>query len=232
MNTALTLSAFLMGLASAPHCLAMCGPICGGIAKACGGPHPQQAMLALQLGRLLSYGAAGAVAAASVSALGTWSTLTPAVRPLWVLAQLAALALGLWLLWRGQVPLWMQRMGQGLTSCLQQAGQGAARWQVWRASLFGLLWAALPCGLLQAALVVAAFTASPWQGAVAMAAFAFGSAIGLWAGPALWWRLSQGRVDARTGPLLAVRASGLMLAAVSAWGVGMSVWQRLNPAVC
>jgi uncharacterized protein len=239
MNIALYLSALLMGLASSPHCIAMCGAACGGIARACGGGQPQQGLWAWQLGRLLSYSAAGALVAASVAALGWWSQLTPALRPLWVLIQLAALALGLWLVWRGQVPLWMQHMGQGVVQRAQRElgtveGPAASmpRRRLGRAALLGTLWAAWPCGLLQAALVVAGLTATPLQGALAMACFAIGSGLGLWLGPSLWWRLTRGRYDAQTGPTIAVRVSGAMLAAVSAWAVGMSLWQRLYPAIC
>lgn len=43
----------------------------------------------------------------------------------------------------------------------------------------------MPCGLLYAALMVAALASEPWGGAVVMLAFAVPSAFGVWAAPAL-----------------------------------------------
>ncbi|NWG73003.1 MAG: sulfite exporter TauE/SafE family protein, partial [Rubrivivax sp.] len=46
MDAALAFSALLMGLAGSPHCVAMCGAACTGIAGRCGGDRPQRALLA------------------------------------------------------------------------------------------------------------------------------------------------------------------------------------------
>jgi len=91
---------------------------------------------------------------------------------------------------------------------------------------------ALPCGLLQSALVAASLADGAVQGGAVMASFAIGSGIGLWAGPSLWWRLSGGRLTAATGPLTAARLGGAVLVALSAWALGHSLWMRLNPEVC
>jgi hypothetical protein len=96
---------------------------------------------AFRLGRLspgagAGYAAAGAVAS-SVSALGELGQLSPALRPLWGLAHMAALALGIWLLLTGRQPAWLDRLGRGATlhrhvgrlaAC--GAGQGPGRWRV------------------------------------------------------------------------------------------------------
>ncbi len=234
----LSLSALLMGLASSPHCVAMCSSACGGVAKACGGDRPQRAMLALQAGRLLSYSAVGALAAASVSALGAWSSTTPALRPLWSAVHLVALWLGIWLLWRGEPPHWLRLFGQRVSNRVQQralragssSGSNGGRW--WQAGVLGSAWVALPCGLLQSALIVASLADGAAQGGAVMASFAVGSGLGLWAGPALWWRFSGGRLDAATGPLTAARLGGAVLVGLSAWALGHGVWERLYPALC
>jgi hypothetical protein len=235
---ALSLSALLMGLAGSPHCVAMCSSACGGVAKACGGDRPQHAMLALQGGRLLGYSAVGALAAASVSALGSWSAVTPALRPVWSAFHLAALWLGLWLLWRGEPPGWLRLFGQRVASWVQQralrsgsgTGSGGGHW--WQAGLLGSAWVALPCGLLQSALIVASLADGAAQGAAVMASFAVGSGVGLWVGPALWWRFSGGRLDATTGPITAARLGGAVLVGLSAWALGHGLWERLNPTLC
>ena len=234
MSAALSAGALLMGLASAPHCVAMCSSACGGAARACGGDHPQRAMVALQLGRLLSYAAVGALAAASVSTLGAWSAGTPALRPLWSAVHLGALLLGLWLVWRGQAPDWLRLFGQRVAHRVQQQVRrtppGAGR--LWQAGLLGTAWVGLPCGLLQSALVVAALGDGPWQGAAVMASFAAGSSVGLWAGPALWWRFSGGRLNAASGPLMAARLGGAVLVALSGWALTHGLWERVYAAWC
>ena len=231
-TTGLSLSALLMGLASSPHCVAMCSSACAGVARACGGPQPQRAMLALQGGRLLGYSAVGALTAASVSALGAWSSATPALRPLWSAFHLAALWLGLWLLWRGEAPPWLRLFGQRLARWVQQRTQRVHAGTWWQAGVMGGAWVLLPCGLLQSALVVASLADGAAQGAAVMASFALGSGLGLWAGPALWWRFSGGRLTAASGPSSAARLGGAMLAGLSAWALGHGLWERLYPALC
>lgn len=219
MQSALLLTALLMGLAGGAHCIAMCGPACGGIARACGGNHPQRALLALQAGRLLSYSVAGAGVAASVSALGALSAAFAWLRPLWSMLHLAAVALGLWLLWAARQPAWLEAFGQRVgTQVAVVQGPGQMGRGVARAGMLGTLWAAWPCGLLQSALLVAALGSDPVTGAAVMACFAFGSAISLWAGPSLWWRLTGGSPSAHAQALV-VRLAGLVLAAASAWAL-------------
>ena len=91
MDQALLLSAILLGLAGAPHCLAMCGAACTAIAGGGG----WRGLLPFHLGRLLAYSVAGGVVAASVGSLAALGQAVAALRPLWMLVHLAALALGL-----------------------------------------------------------------------------------------------------------------------------------------
>lgn len=232
MDAALILSALLMGLAGSPHCVAMCGAACTALAGRCGGARPQQALAGFHLGRLLGYAAAGAVAAGSVTLLARFSQLTPALRPLWTLVHVAALALGVWLLVRGRQPAWLETLGRGTRlapAAAARAGEGG--WQPMlgplKAGAAGAAWVAWPCGLLQSALVVAALGQHPASGASIMAAFAIGSSLGLWLGPALWWRAGAPGADKLAGGGWAVRLAGLGLAAASAWALGHGLWTRL-----
>lgn len=102
-----------------------------------------------------------------------------------------------------------------------------------RAGAAGAAWVALPCGLLQSALVVAALGSSAWEGALVMACFALGSGLSLWLGPAMWARLSSrlGRSD-NLGPGHAVRLAGLMLSIGSAWAIGHHVVAPWVNAYC
>lgn len=236
MDTALALSALLMGLAGSPHCVAMCGAACAGIAGRCGGARPQRALLALHLGRLLSYAAGGAVVAVGVGALADIAAWSPALRPLWTLVHAAALALGVWLLWHGRQPAFLDNLGRGTSRELAAVGAPAAaggapqpvhgptprraRWPgPLKAGAAGALWLAWPCGLLHSALVMAALGHGAVGGASIMAAFAVGTSVGLWVGPALWWRIgAPGAGWLASGG--AVRLAGLGLAAASAWALG------------
>jgi uncharacterized protein len=217
MDLALVFSALMLGLAGAPHCTAMCGAACAAATRGGGA-----AVWPFHLSRVAAYSLAGAVAAAGVSALSALGQVSPALRPLWTLAHAAALALGLWLLWHGRQPAWLQHMGRAPRVALPDAG-GWQRVQVpMRASAAGALWVAWPCGLLQSALVVAALANTAVAGAAVMAVFAASSAAGLAAAPWLWRRL--GGADGSTGVVVfATRAAGALLAAASAWALSRDV---------
>ena len=225
MDQALLLSAILLGLAGTPHCLAMCGAAC---TAASGGR--AQGLAWLHLGRLLGYALAGSVAAASIGSLAALGQAVAALRPLWTLVHLAALALGLYLLWQGRQPAWMERRGRP-----RAAGAVAHRGSTWQAiklparrAGLGLAWVAWPCGLLQSALLVAALANTPWHGALVMAGFAAASAAGLVLGPALWWHVSGGRsLGGALSATAAVRWAGAALALASAWALGHGVWMRV-----
>ncbi len=221
LDTTLFMSALLLGLAGAPHCTAMCSAPCAAAVGRGGG----SATLAFHLARVAGYAAGGAVAAASVAALAAWSQLSPALRPLWVLVHTALLALGLWLLFKGQQPAWLANVGRVPSALPHAPGwqrvQGPAR-----AVAAGGLWVAWPCGLLQSALLVAAMASSGAAGAAVMAAFAVASAPGLWLGPWAWRRLLQGG-DAAARQRQATRAGGLLLLAASAWALGHGVWEQV-----
>lgn len=231
-----------MGLAGSPHCVAMCGAACAGIAGRCGGERPQRALLALHLGRLASYSAGGAVVAAGVGALATIGQWSPALRPLWTLVHAAALGLGLWLLWHGRQPAFLENLGRGTARELAAAGlpggtaggrpvigplngrRGGAG--LAKAAAAGSLWLAWPCGLLQSALVMAGLGSGAPGGAVIMAAFAVGTSVGLWLGPALWWRVGAPGAGWLAGGG-AVRLAGFGLAAASAWALGHDLGARV-----
>ena len=180
MDTALILGAGLMGLAGTPHCAAMCGAPCAAVTQRCGSQARNGLLAGFTLGRLLSYAAGGAVVAASVGAVNVLGSMAPVLRPLWTLLHLAVLGLGLWLLFTGRQPAWWARMGAAPV----MAAAPPAGWQrvaaPLRAGAAGGMLLALPCGLLQSALLIAALANTPLQGALAMGSFAAASSLGLW----------------------------------------------------
>jgi sulfite exporter TauE/SafE len=213
MNLALATAALLLGLAGTPHCAAMCGAACTGLQKAAGGG--LQAALGWHAGRLAGYAAAGAVLGGGVAALGSWSREAEALRPVWVAVQAAAVVIGAWLLVAGRQPAWMLRIGRsGAPADAVQTVRFLPRTAAAAGS--GLPWVALPCGLLQSAMLIAALGSGAGEGALLMALFGLGSAGGLVAAPWLWNRAERGSPTAR---VLLVRVAGLMLLAAAAWSL-------------
>ncbi len=237
MDTALLISAMLLGLAGTPHCLAMCGAACTAATQ--GGRW--QAVLPFHLGRLLAYTLAGAVAAASVGSLAALGQAVAALRPVWTLVHIAALGMGIFLLWQGRQPDWMAHWGRARRGGVDVVHRPGERWQAVkgpaRSAGAGLAWVAWPCGLLQSALLVAALANSAAAGALVMAGFAMSSAAGLLVGPALWWRWIGRRRDGGAGlsggdgvgavSRAAVRWAGAALALASAWALGHGLWPPL-----
>lgn len=218
MQTSLALTALLMGLVGGPHCSAMCGAACAGIGQAAG-TRRNEALWTFQLGRVLGYAALGGLAAASIQGLGWLTIQSAALRPVWTLFHVAALLLGLLLLWRAQQPVWLEgaarRLWQGARALAAGRGRGAPL-------VMGVLWALLPCGLLYSALLVAAMTGQAMEGAAVMALFAAGTAVSMLTGPWLWLRLGgQGQWG--------VRLAGLALAASSAWALWMGLAHDAAP---
>lgn len=214
-----------MGLAGSVHCLAMCGGTSAAVVKSCGGSAPA-GWSSFYVGRLLGYALAGALAAAGMGVLAQLGELSPALRPLWTMTHMAALALGIYLLWKGHQPAWLDRLGkQGQR---QPAGGWVRVHGPLKATGAGLIWFAWPCGLLQSALMVAALANGPVGGAATMAAFAFTSSLGLGIGPVIWHRAGKHTqwLNAKITTLV-VRVSGLGLAAASSWALGHGLWVQV-----
>ena len=236
MDAALVVSALLMGLAGAPHCAAMCGAAHGAIAQQGGRARFTETMLALQAGRLASYAVAGALVAASVVGLAALHEAAPLVRPLWTLAHVGAVALGLWLLCTARAPAWLSVNSRPGRVLLDSRPIHVFRTlpSTARAGIVGACWAVVPCGLLQSTLLVAALASGPLQGAAVMAAFSVASAVGLWLGPRLWLLLRwRGGPDEAASA--SVRLAGVLLACSSLFalshGLGAAIVQICRAVV-
>ena len=228
MQLALASAAFLMGLAGGPHCVAMCGAASSAVIRIVplvpagqGAASARAAPAAFHLGRIASYATAGAIAAASVDSLAQASTHVAALRPLWVLLHVFVFAWGAMLAITGRQTLWAQRVGRGLEARLRPlAGR------TWPGVLVtGVLWVALPCGLLYSALMMASLGNGPLQGAVLMTLFALGSGVSLLVGPWLWQRL---RGVGGSHQAWGARLAGLLLAGVAAQAVGWDLIHQID----
>lgn len=182
------LTAFLLGIMGASHCLVMCGGIAAAaststantIAKTGGSRSNISFLLLFNLGRILSYSVAGLI----VSILGLWLADSHHI------AQIALRSFaGMLLIFMGfYVARWWM-----LLTRLESAGQF-----IWRyiqpltrklipiktkpqALTLGLLWGWLPCGLIYSTLAWVAANADPIMGPATMFAFGLGTLPGIFA---------------------------------------------------
>lgn len=150
-----TLIAFFLGglTGSLTHCVAMCGPMVAAQA-ACGSCTSSPAALSAgyHLGRLTSYGALGFIAALLGKQL--------AALPIWhiIAAIMLVLAGGMFI--ASSLP------GQKHSVCRVTAKTNYTR---------GVLMGFMPCGLIYAALMMAATLATPFAGMLAMWLFVLGT---------------------------------------------------------
>ncbi|MGZ5180053.1 MAG: sulfite exporter TauE/SafE family protein [Ramlibacter sp.] len=217
-------AAFVMGLAGGPHCVAMCGPACAGIARVVvvHGPRPprRDGALPFHAGRVAGYALAGAAAAQAVDSLAWLSTQTAALRPLWTLLHLAVLGWGLSLLLLGRQPAAVGAAGRRLWGHVRPLAP-----RIGGAFTVGLLWACVPCGLLYSALLAASLSGGPAAGALSMALFAAGSALSLVLAPRLFAGLRRHGEGQRSQ--WGARAAGGLVVLAAAWSLWMDVARRV-----
>jgi len=216
MQTSMAFTALFMGLVGGPHCVAMCGAACAGMARASNG-RGTRALLTFQASRMAGYALFGAFAAGSVQGLAWLGTHTAVLRPVWTSFHVAALLLGLVLLVRARQPAWIDGLGQGIW---RRARPLMTRLGPRAPVVLGMGWALMPCGLLYSALLVASLTADALEGATVMALFSLGTSVSLTAGPWLLLRLK----DARSGAW-GIRLAGLALLVTSGWALWMGITQ-------
>ncbi len=115
----------MLGLAGAAHCTAMCAAPCAAV---CSRGHANAGTAwAFHLARVIGYSAAGAILGAGVAALTAWGgALGRGLQPLWLLLHLAVFWCGLWLLFHGRQPEWLERLGRGDRPCTRTHHRGDA----------------------------------------------------------------------------------------------------------
>ncbi|MFL9609369.1 sulfite exporter TauE/SafE family protein [Methylobacillus sp. Pita2] len=170
-------AALLVGLLGGGHCAGMCGGIVGAVSMSMPGSRPQwRLLLAYNLGRIGSYGVAGAIAGAVGASSFFLQHLLPVGKVLYALANIILILLGLYLanLWHGVIAL--ERIGAVLWKRLQPFSK---RWlpvrNIAQAGMLGAIWGWLPCGLVYSVLIAALATGSPVQGGLLMLAFGMGT---------------------------------------------------------
>lgn len=104
-----------------------------------------------------------------------------------------------------------QTIWRRLSPLTRRIGRPERAWQIFA---MGVVWGWLPCGLVYSALLLAAGSAGPASGALAMASFGLGTL------PAVLAASGLGAALARLGGALAVRRSaGALLVVFGLWSV-------------
>ena len=230
MGLSLYSATFFMGLAGGVHCLAMCAAPSSaitsqlqdeevGVAGSFKGISIQSVGAALSIrrslgfhaGRLLGYAVLGAVSALAMDQLNWFADRTSALHSLWMLVHLGMLAWGLTMLFQARQPRWLEVAGRKVWLMLNGNDK-----RVSFPFFAGCLWALWPCGLLYSAVMVAALSSQPGQGAVAMLLFGVGS--GLWLLVGHWFLKALQKSGLRKQGL-GLRVAGAMLVALSLWAI-------------
>lgn len=217
------LALFLIGLLGGTHCIGMCGGIVGALSMGSGLRPPLH--LAYNLGRIVSYGTAGAIAGALGGAGLALSGQLPLRIALFVAANLMLVALGLYLMGVTRALAFSERLGQHLWRRLQPLSRRflPAR-TVAQAFPLGVLWGWLPCGLVYSALVTALTSGSAVRGAGLMLAFGMGTLPNLLLAGLLANRLNEYAAK----PVVRISA-GLIVLAFGVWGL-FQAFELMFPA--
>tara|TARA_R110002111_G_scaffold154956_5_gene221824 strand:- start:35 stop:766 length:732 start_codon:yes stop_codon:yes gene_type:complete len=172
------ITAFLLGLFSTVHCLAMCGSVIGALTLSLPMEvrESQRKMLPYvfnyNLGRILSYAMAGAIVGLLSSPLASFN----GHMILRYLSIVVMIAMGLYL--AGWFPKFakMERIGAPIWRWLQPIGQKLLPVKAFsQAFWLGIVWGWLPCGLVYAALAVAATVGEPVKASLVMLSFGLGT---------------------------------------------------------
>ena len=212
-------SAFVAGVLGSTHCVAMFG----GLATALGTQRhgtPRARPLLYQLGRVSSYGTAGAIVGALGAAAGfafeasRWSEVLRLATAIIVVLIGLNMALGS----RSRGP-WLrapERWGARVWRRIAPLASRLPAQPALRALTLGMLWGWLPCGLVYSVLLAAAFAGSAWAGAATMTAFGLGTL------PAM---LGLSYASSRFGPPRATlaRLLGSVIVACGLWTASMPI---------
>jgi uncharacterized protein len=224
------IAAFVVGLLGGVHCAGMCGGIVAALSLGTARPEvsagdasrdpPLPILLAYNLGRILSYVVAGAIAGGAGWFATRMMDVNQAQLVLQILAGLFMVALGLYLSgwWHGLAQV--ERAGGVLWRRLEPLGRRFMPVRSPRqAVVLGLVWGWLPCGLVYSVLIWSIASGGALQGAALMGAFGLGTLPNL---------LLMGAMAARLGGVL--RANGVRIVAgllVAGFGLYMlaQVWR-------
>jgi sulfite exporter TauE/SafE len=172
------ITALLLGLMGASHCLVMCGGIAAAASSSSPGKTNYSFLLLFNLGRILSYTTAGLI----VSLLGLWlaDSHQIAQQVLRSISGVLLILMGFYVARWWMVLTRLETVGQFLWRYLQPFTRKLIPIQTRPQALaLGLLWGWLPCGLIYSTLAWVAANAQPGMGALTMFCFGLGTLPGI-----------------------------------------------------
>ncbi len=182
MNLVAPLAALAMGLLGSTHCVLMCGGVVGALSA--GMPVQlrtraiRQAPLTIgyNLGRIAAYSLAGLLAGTLGGAFADAAPMRIGPAVLRVVAALFTLGVGLHLAGVFAAFARIERIGRVVWMRVQPIVQRLFPVRTFsRALLVGLLWGAMPCGLVYSALALSLSAGSAAEGTLTMLAFGLGT---------------------------------------------------------
>lgn len=218
-------AAALAGLLGGVHCLAMCGGFVAALSSRAA-PVPLRSASALawaqvpyNLGRISTYAALGALAGGMGGVLMGATHWLPVQRGLYVLANVALLALAWLVATRREGLAWMQAAGgRAFARVAPALGPLSRRSGPASQYALGTLWGLVPCGLVYSILPVALFAGDATQGALVMLAFGIGTLPNLLAAG---WVLGRARAHLERPAVRWIAA--LVLVAFAAVGIWRAI---------
>lgn len=215
-----------MGLTSGAHCIGMCGGIAAALGFAVDPERTQMSqrlpvLLSYNLGRVVSYTAAGAIVGFIGQLGNSYMDLMPVLRTVAaVLLVMMACYLAGW--WQGLTKL--EKLGSIFWRKLQPIGRKLMPVRNARgALLLGAVWGWLPCGLVYSALAMAATAATPAGSALGMLIF------GLCTIPAM---LAGGIFSDQLRELLQNRTLRTVMAVILLGFAGWVFWSGASHHIC
>lgn len=173
-------AAFVAGIAGSVHCLAMCGGLSGalGMRARRQGISAERSVFhagAGQLGRIGSYGVAGALCGAFGALFAELFDFASVTRALRIGAGLLLIAVACKVMFNLRLLQWLEQAGAHFWRRIAPLSAHLGGTSLPQSLLLGALWGWLPCGLVYSMLLFAAFTGDALQGAGIMLAFGAGT---------------------------------------------------------
>jgi len=210
-------TAFLLGLMGASHCLVMCGGIAAAASSSSSGKRNHSFLLLFNLGRIVSYSIAGLI----VSLLGLWlaDSHQIAQQILRTIAGSLLILMGFYIARWWMLLTRLETAGQFIWRYLQPMTRKLIPIQTPSQALaLGLLWGWLPCGLIYSTLAWVAANGQPVLGALTMLCFGLGTLPGILAAG-----LFAGQLNRFIQHKYFRHLAGMLLISYGIWTV-MAIW--------
>lgn len=170
-------AAFVAGFFGSAHCFGMCGAVVMLFEQQAGSAAGWRHRLVYNAGRLGFYVLLGTIAGAGGAVVTKAAGINAGLAALRIVAGILVIAIGLNLLFNWSATRFLEQAGAGLWRRLSPLSKHILPISTTpKAFAAGLLWGALPCGLVYSAVALAATSGGPSGGALVMTAFWAGTA--------------------------------------------------------